>query len=150
MASLFRFLPPNSLELNRVVKKFTENECEKVERIFELHKHYFSKVNSAEKELQLEEEQEYLRKLDEGLFTLQYLDLIIVLLFSPEISILSSQLQPKISSLLQQNCIDKSVIFQVVQGYIDQVEDQDSLVGLTIPFLTELNQYFLDHKKEEK
>ncbi|KAI5714751.1 beta-catenin-like protein 1 isoform X1 [Diaphorina citri] len=63
----------------RLLSKFTENDHEKVDRLLELHFKYLSKVDEADKEQRDEDEDEnYLRRLEAGLFTLQLVDYIIV------------------------------------------------------------------------
>ncbi|VDP04723.1 unnamed protein product [Soboliphyme baturini] len=67
----------------RVLSKFVENDHEKVERLMELHFAYMEKVQAYENTHQRRQqmadddlEDEYLRKLDAGLFTLQLIDYI--------------------------------------------------------------------------
>ncbi|XP_033219184.1 beta-catenin-like protein 1 [Belonocnema kinseyi] len=64
----------------RLLSKFTENDFEKVDRLMELHFKYLEKVEEIEKEAQEEsdEEESYLKRLDNGLFILQGVDYILV------------------------------------------------------------------------
>ncbi|PRP73525.1 beta-catenin-like protein 1-like isoform 2 [Planoprotostelium fungivorum] len=86
IVNLFRNLDDQSLE--RLHGKFTENNCEKVERLLELHEKYTEKLSKAEEELRAEMEEEevdeeelYLKRLDAGLFTLQMIDTVIAYIF---------------------------------------------------------------------
>nr|CAD7456918.1 unnamed protein product [Timema tahoe] len=73
----------------RLLNKFTENDHEKVDRLMELHFKYLEKVEEvdltidrerrdAEEETEEEEEVNYLRRLEGGLFTLQLVDYILL------------------------------------------------------------------------
>ena len=72
---------------SRLVSKFTEADHEKVERVMELHFKYLDKVHAsdeehaAKKRARDEEEDEdeaYMRRIENGLFQLQLVDYIIV------------------------------------------------------------------------
>lgn len=65
----------------RLISKFTENDHEKVDRLLELHFKYLEKVEDVDDALEDKEDNEdenYLRRLEGGLFTLQLIDYIIV------------------------------------------------------------------------
>lgn len=65
----------------RLISKFTENDHEKVDRLLELHFKYLEKVEDIDDMLEDKEDNEdenYLRRLEGGLFTLQLIDYIIV------------------------------------------------------------------------
>ncbi|XKL60497.1 hypothetical protein PGB90_007554 [Kerria lacca] len=73
----------------RLMNKFTENDYEKVDRLLELHFKYLTKVELIDKEVEnMEKESDmtdeefenevYFRRLEEGLFTLQLIDYIIL------------------------------------------------------------------------
>jgi len=75
----------------RVLNKFTENNFEKLERLVELHEQYRTKLQSKHqsdtaKEVlaevglteELGEEQEFLQRCEQGLFTLQQVDFTLV------------------------------------------------------------------------
>ena len=73
---------------SRLVSKFTEADHEKVERVMELHFKYLDKVHSSDEEHasrrrrggdpQEDEDEAYMRRIENGLFTLQLVDYIIV------------------------------------------------------------------------
>ncbi|KDR11648.1 beta-catenin-like protein 1 [Zootermopsis nevadensis] len=74
----------------RLLSKFTENDHEKVDRLLELHFKYLEKVEEVDLEIDhdrrdldegdedAEEERNYLRRLEGGLFTLQLVDYILL------------------------------------------------------------------------
>ncbi|XP_066255029.1 beta-catenin-like protein 1 [Euwallacea similis] len=65
----------------RLISKFTENDHEKVDRLLELHFKYLEKVEAIDEALDERDENEdenYLKRLEGGLFTLQLVDYIIV------------------------------------------------------------------------
>ncbi|KAL1512989.1 hypothetical protein ABEB36_002481 [Hypothenemus hampei] len=66
----------------RLISKFTENDHEKVDRLLELHFKYLEKVETIDDTLEDKEEdnedENYLKRLEGGLFTLQLVDYIIV------------------------------------------------------------------------
>uniref|UniRef100_A0A8D8XYS6 Beta-catenin-like protein 1 n=1 Tax=Cacopsylla melanoneura TaxID=428564 RepID=A0A8D8XYS6_9HEMI len=63
----------------RLLSKFTENDHEKVDRLLELHFKYLDKVDEADNITRDEDEDEnYLRRLDAGLFTLQLIDYVVL------------------------------------------------------------------------
>ncbi|KAM9953696.1 hypothetical protein ACTFIR_008787 [Dictyostelium discoideum] len=88
--SLLRNLDTTSDYYTRLMVKFTENHFEKIDKLFELHSKYFKKVQLADKNLKKnkkdddddddDDEEILLKRLDAGLFTLQYIDLILALL----------------------------------------------------------------------
>ncbi|KAK9890502.1 hypothetical protein WA026_010581 [Henosepilachna vigintioctopunctata] len=64
----------------RLVSKFTENDHEKVDRLLELHFKYLEKVEAIDEAIEENEDEDenYLKRLEGGLFTLQLVDYIIV------------------------------------------------------------------------
>merc|ERR1712142_1035073 len=74
---------------DRLLNKFVENDYEKVDRLVELYCTYFTSDKETEKLLREEarewegteeevEEEVYLKRLDEGLFTLQQLNYLLI------------------------------------------------------------------------
>ncbi|CAA2999619.1 beta-catenin 1 [Olea europaea subsp. europaea] len=63
----------------RLLSKFVENECEKIDRLMELYMRYSNRVKAETErlnqleldDLEMDEEEKYNRKLDSGLYTLQ-------------------------------------------------------------------------------
>lgn len=101
----------NSTLRGRLVGKFVENDCEKVDRLMELHFKYLRRVRNAEEQLRREkrmavsvdtedtDEDLFLRRLDAGLFTLQQVDYIIAELSTLEGGVANS----RIHTLLNQH-----------------------------------------------
>ena len=87
IGSLFSNTQPAYQE--RLVSKFVENDCEKVDRLMELHFKYLRRVRNVEEQIRREkrmavsvdtddtDEDQFIRRLDAGLFTLQQVDYII-------------------------------------------------------------------------
>jgi beta-catenin-like protein 1 len=73
--SLFKSNPSSE----RLIQKFYENDYEKLYLLFELHEEYANKMAFISHEF-LDEEEYYLQRLEEGLFTLHLVDLIILYL----------------------------------------------------------------------
>jgi len=80
--ALFQELPKDGEEKMRLVQKFLENRCEKINRLLELHQLYLSQVNGFDKVLianrRTVDENSYLERLENGLFSLQMTDYLIV------------------------------------------------------------------------
>lgn len=83
ITSLLRNCRPN--QRSRLISKFTENDHEKVDRLLELHFKYLEKVLATNYSLEeqakaenLNEDEQHLRRLDGGLFTLQLVDYIML------------------------------------------------------------------------
>ncbi|KAL0423625.1 UNVERIFIED_CONTAM: Beta-catenin-like protein 1 [Sesamum radiatum] len=78
IASLFGGILRGSRR-ERLLSKFVENECEKIDRIMELYVRYSDRVKAETErlnqleldDLEIDEEEKYNRKLDSGLYTLQ-------------------------------------------------------------------------------
>ena len=74
--------------MERLAAKFSEGNFEKVDRLLEIHSKYSNRMVEEEKNgqtnLELSDEELYLKKLDVGLFTLQQADLVIMFLCHPE------------------------------------------------------------------
>ncbi|CAG5107037.1 Similar to Ctnnbl1: Beta-catenin-like protein 1 (Mus musculus) [Cotesia congregata] len=64
----------------RLLSKFTENDYEKVDRLMELHFKYLEKVEEVESNAKEDddEEESYLKRLENGLYTLQLVDYILL------------------------------------------------------------------------
>ncbi|KAH9625791.1 hypothetical protein KSS87_006035 [Heliosperma pusillum] len=76
----------------RLLNKFVENECEKIDRLMELYVRYSDRVKAEAERLnhidlddfEMDEEEKYSRKLDSGLYTLQLIAVILGHLWSSE------------------------------------------------------------------
>ncbi|KAF8817922.1 putative beta-catenin family protein 1, partial [Cardiosporidium cionae] len=106
----------------RVMNKFMEMKCEKLERVLELHDKYKQQIENVEsyslqrretlnEELDIdEEEQLYLDRCESGLFVLQQADIILIRLASMGNATVSN----RIYTLLQNRGIDKEEIQKTV------------------------------------
>ncbi|OVA00391.1 hypothetical protein BVC80_1181g6 [Macleaya cordata] len=75
----------------RLLSKFVENECEKIDRLMELYMRYSDRVkaetervNQLEPDSEMDEDVLYNRKLESGLYTLQLIAVILGHLWSSE------------------------------------------------------------------
>lgn len=114
---------------NRVVVKFEENEFEKVERICELHFKYLEKMNRVDKQImedmkasgeQLDEDDIYIRRLDDGLFTLQLIDYIIL-----DISFANAVVKEKIREVIHLRRGSMETIREIVKEYAQNIGDEN-------------------------
>ncbi len=95
MSSLFKATFDQPEKRLRLVSKFCEHDFEKINRLCELHTRYREKVakidqeieeekaGMAEEDVEIDEEiatEFYLKRLEEGLLTLQLVDLVLVFL----------------------------------------------------------------------
>ncbi|KAL3676980.1 hypothetical protein R1sor_026928 [Riccia sorocarpa] len=128
ISSLFGGLTRGSRK-ERLLNKFTENEYEKIDRLMELYVRYSDRVKAESKRLdeqeledvELDEEERYLRKLDAGLYTLQLLALITGHLWSSE----NGGMQDRIELLLKQQRLAKEDVKAVLKEYLDNIGDLD-------------------------
>ncbi|KAF3860061.1 hypothetical protein F7725_000316 [Dissostichus mawsoni] len=109
IASMLRNL--KSQQRSRLLNKFTENDCEKVDRLMEMHFKYLEAVQQADKRIEGEkhemvrrgeilddgiEDDFYIRRLDAGLFVLQLICYIMVEISNSGIA----QLQQRVQQIL--------------------------------------------------
>uniref|UniRef100_A0A6A7G4X4 Beta-catenin-like protein 1 n=2 Tax=Hirondellea gigas TaxID=1518452 RepID=A0A6A7G4X4_9CRUS len=81
------FIHLSDIDYARLLRKFQENECEKIDRLIELHDKYLTRFENSEKTLvqqpdDVDKEQLYYARLEKGLFALQLIDLVIGLVCS--------------------------------------------------------------------
>lgn len=120
------FANTQSSHKERLVSKFVENDCEKVDRLMELHFKYLRRVRNVEEQLRQErrmavsvntdeaDEDLFLRRLDAGLFTLQQVDYIIAeLCTSSDAGVVGS----RIHTLLSQHGDSLQTIREMIQDY---------------------------------
>ncbi|XP_074310701.1 uncharacterized protein LOC141646694 [Silene latifolia] len=113
----------------RLLNKFVENECEKIDRLMELYVRYSDRVKAETERLnnidlddfELDEEEKYSRKLDSGLFTLQLIAVILGNLWSSE----HPQIRARIELLLKQHKLTKNDVKDILQEYHDYIGDLD-------------------------
>lgn len=113
----------------RFIAKFIENEFEKVDRLMELYTRYTERVKVESKRLEtielndveMDEEDRYLAKMDAGLYTLQLLALILAHVWASE----NSGIQSRIDLLLKQQRLSRQDVITILQEYHDNIGDLD-------------------------
>uniref|UniRef100_A0A671YIX8 Catenin, beta like 1 n=1 Tax=Sparus aurata TaxID=8175 RepID=A0A671YIX8_SPAAU len=135
IASMLRNL--KSQQRSRLLTKFTENDCEKVDRLMELHFKYLEAVQQADKRIEGEkhemvrrgeilddsmEDEFYLRRLDAGLFVLQLICYIMVEISNSGIS----QLQQRVHQILNLRGGSVKVVRHIMREYAESIGDGKS------------------------
>uniref|UniRef100_A0A3Q3FRH2 Beta-catenin-like protein 1 n=1 Tax=Labrus bergylta TaxID=56723 RepID=A0A3Q3FRH2_9LABR len=135
IASMLRNL--KSQQRSRLFTKFTENDCEKVDRLMELHFKYLEAVQQADKRIEGEkhemvrrgeilddgmEDEFYLRRLDAGLFVLQLICYIMVEISNSGIS----QLQQRVHQILNLRGGSVKVVRHIMREYAESIGDGKS------------------------
>ncbi|KAK9266441.1 hypothetical protein L1049_007438 [Liquidambar formosana] len=113
----------------RLLSKFVENECEKIDRLMELYMRYSDRVTAETKRmnqleldnLEMDEEERYNRRLESGLYTLQLIAVILGHLWSTE----HSRMRARIDLLLKQQNLSKENVKDILQEYHDNIGDLD-------------------------
>ncbi|XP_062107656.1 uncharacterized protein LOC133818657 [Humulus lupulus] len=130
IASLFGGILRGSRR-ERLLGKFVENECEKIDRLMELYMRYSDRVkveterlNNLEfDDLEMDEEEKYNMKLESGLYTLQLIAVILGHIWCSE----NHQMRSRIELLLKQQKLTKKHIKDILQEYHDNIGDMDGL-----------------------
>ncbi|KAM9785571.1 beta-catenin-like protein 1 [Neosynchiropus ocellatus] len=135
IASMLRNL--KSQQRSRLLTKFTENDCEKVDRLMELHFKYLEAVQQADKRIEGEkhemvrrgeilddnmEDEFYLRRLDAGLFVLQLICYIMVEISNSGIA----QLQQRVHQILNLRGGSVKVVRHIMREYAESIGDGKS------------------------
>ncbi|XP_044208274.1 beta-catenin-like protein 1 [Thunnus albacares] len=135
IASMLRNL--KSQQRSRLHNKFTENDCEKVDRLMELHFKYLEAVQQADKRIEGEkhemvrrgeilddsmEDEFYLRRLDAGLFVLQLICYIMVEISNSGIP----QLQQRVHQILNLRGGSVKVVRHIMREYAESIGDGKS------------------------
>uniref|UniRef100_A0A673N201 Beta-catenin-like protein 1 n=1 Tax=Sinocyclocheilus rhinocerous TaxID=307959 RepID=A0A673N201_9TELE len=127
IASMLRNL--KGQQRSRLLSKFTENDCEKVDRLMELHFKYLEAVQLADKRIEGEkhdmvrrgeiiddamDDEFYLRRLDAGLFVLQLLCYIMVEICNAGVP----QLQQRVHQILNLRGGSVKIVCHIMRAYI--------------------------------
>ncbi|XP_028266765.1 beta-catenin-like protein 1 [Parambassis ranga] len=135
IASMLRNL--KSQQRSRLLNKFTESDCEKVDRLMEMHFKYLEAVQQADKRIEGEkhemvrrgeilddsmEDEFYLRRLDAGLFVLQLICYIMVEISNSGIS----QLQQRVQQILNLRGGSVKVVRHIMREYAESIGDGKS------------------------
>nr|XP_057941198.1 beta-catenin-like protein 1 [Doryrhamphus excisus] len=126
-----------SQQRSRLLNKFTENDCEKVDRLMELHFKYLEAVQQADKRIEGEkhemvrhgeilddnmEDEFYLRRLDAGLFVLQSICYIMVEISNSGLS----QLQQRVHQILNLRGGSIKAVRHIMREYAESIGDGKS------------------------
>ncbi|XP_060750400.1 beta-catenin-like protein 1 [Tachysurus vachellii] len=132
LASMLRNL--KGQQRSRLLSKFTENDCEKVDRLMELHFKYLEAVQLADRRIDGEkhdmvlrgeilddsmEDEFYLRRLDAGLFVLQLICYIMVEICSAGVP----QLQQRIHQILNLRGGSVKMVRHIMREYAESIGD---------------------------
>lgn len=128
IASLFGGILRGSRK-ERLLSKFVENECEKIDRLMELYMRYSNRVKAETErldqleldDLEMDEEEKYNRRLESGLYTLQLIAVILGHLWTSE----QPKMKTRIELLLKQNKLTKKDVKSILQEYHDNIGDLD-------------------------
>lgn len=128
VASLFGGILRGSRR-ERLLSKFVENECEKIDRLMELYMRYSNRVEAETErlnqleldDLEMDEDEKYNRKLESGLYTLQLIAVILGHLWTSE----HSRIRARIELLLKQQKLTKKNVKNILQEYHDNIGDLD-------------------------
>ncbi|KAH7849247.1 hypothetical protein Vadar_015206 [Vaccinium darrowii] len=128
IASLFGGILRGSRK-ERLLSKFVENECEKIDRLMELYMRYSNRVKAETErldqleldDLEMDEEEKYNRRLESGLYTLQLIAVILGHLWTSE----HPKMKTRIELLLKQNKLTKKDVKSILQEYHDNIGDLD-------------------------
>ncbi|XP_057807304.1 uncharacterized protein LOC131021989 isoform X1 [Salvia miltiorrhiza] len=128
IASLFGGILRGSRR-ERLLSKFVENECEKIDRLMELYMRYSDRVKEETErfnqleldDLEIDDDEKYNRKLDSGLYTLQLIAVILGHLWTSE----HPRMRARIELLLKQQKLTKNDVKNILQEYHDNIGDLD-------------------------
>ncbi|GLT57698.1 hypothetical protein SLA2020_306520 [Shorea laevis] len=128
IASLFGGILRGSRR-ERLLSKFVENECEKIDRLMELYMRYSDRVKAESQRMdqlelddfEMDEEERYNRKLESGLYTLQLIAVLLGHLWCSE----HPQMRARIDLLLKQQKLCRKDVKDILQEYHDNIGDLD-------------------------
>ncbi|PKI54441.1 beta-catenin-like protein 1 [Punica granatum] len=128
VASLFDGISRGSRR-ERLLSKFVENECEKIDRLMELYVRYSDRVKAETErlnqlkfeELEMDEDEIYSRRLESGLYTLQLIAIILGHLWCSE----HPGMRARIENLLKLQKLTKKDVIDILQEYHDNIGDLD-------------------------
>ncbi|RLN09412.1 hypothetical protein C2845_PM11G21050 [Panicum miliaceum] len=113
----------------RLLGKFVENECEKIDRLMEFYTRYSDRVKEETErldsldleDLEMDDDERYNRKLEAGLYTLQLIALILGHIWHSG----NSQMRARVELLLRQNKLTKQDVKDILEEYHDNIGDLD-------------------------
>ncbi|KAK2730437.1 DUF1716 domain-containing protein [Colletotrichum kahawae] len=122
--SLLRFLPADSAERIRTLAKFVEKDYEKLDRLYDCRRTYKSMLDVADQEIQkernrmsaedaeLSEGEWFLKRIDEGLYSMWAIDVILAWLIAED-----AGAKKRILKLLAQDGQDLAAVRATLQEY---------------------------------
>ncbi|EMS48008.1 Beta-catenin-like protein 1 [Triticum urartu] len=127
----------------RLLGKFVENECEKIDRLMELYIRYSDRVKAETErfesldldDLEMDDDERYNRKLEAGLYTLQLVALILGHIWHSG----NSQMRTRIELLLRQNKLTKDDEYHDNIGDLDGPEEKEKAQGRTKEIIAALS-----------
>jgi len=126
--SIIYFLFQYSDEKHRLLKKFMENNYEKLKRLVELHKRYQNKVNAAS-----QRENSELLRWEAGLYTLELIDIILAQLVVMQEEKNESNFIQVVWNLLRDNQIDIQTIKDNLKEFADNLQEEEEETTTTAP-----------------
>ncbi|KAM8703527.1 hypothetical protein ACLKA7_008192 [Drosophila subpalustris] len=116
----------------RMLAKFSENDYEKVDRLLELHLKYLAKVEAIDREIDqqpkdigIDEDEEaennYIKRLTGGLFTLQRIDYILL-----EVSATTEAVKQRVLQILNLRSASMKTIRSIMREYAGNLGDGDT------------------------
>ncbi|XP_075908283.1 beta-catenin-like protein 1 [Petromyzon marinus] len=121
----------------RLINKFVETDCEKVDRLMELHFKYLETVSAADKKIEGEKHEMvrrgeiiddeaqddfYLRRLDAGLFVLQLVDYVMLEISTSGVA----QIRQRVNQILNLRGGSMKVVRHIIREYTESLGDAKS------------------------
>lgn len=122
LVSLFSNLGSDTPGRIRLLTKFVENDYEKVDRLLEIRENATNRVNmriEQDGQLDIEEDEAYLGRLEDGLFTLQLTDYVLAWLVMEDDGI-----KDHTDVLLKRRGVSFKDITSILHEYADNMGDQ--------------------------
>jgi len=127
------FMNLSDVRYARLLRKFVENAFEKVERLIELHDKYYRKLEDAERKYQerkekgeLDDDEDesaeavYLRRIENGLFTLQLIAIVIGFVSTAN----DAPLKERVVQLLHQRDASLLIVRNILREYVAQMTEE--------------------------
>ncbi|GAV61715.1 DUF1716 domain-containing protein [Cephalotus follicularis] len=113
----------------RLLSKFVENECEKIDRLMELYMRYANRVKAETErlnqleldDLEMDDEERYNRRLESGLYTLQLITVILGNIWCSE----HPRMRARIELLLKQQKLTKNDVKDILKEYHNNIGDME-------------------------
>lgn len=125
--SIIYFLFEYSEDKSRLMKKFIENDYEKLKRLIVLHKKYQDKVDLAVGDTRKDSEQEelFLQRWEAGLYTLELIDTILAQLVEDRVASQASFTQV-VYNLLREHGIEIQTVEDILKEFADNLQQEEN------------------------